>query len=110
MCEFQSLYHNNDGYVVRCNICGHYQLGFASTLLTLTKNDFTTLCEIVDHKITTKISYENENSKSILIPTPYQGVRILLTRAELQQLYTMLDEADVEEKSQSLISLFKIQN
>ncbi|HQW83046.1 MAG TPA: hypothetical protein PK987_01220 [Ferruginibacter sp.] len=91
-------------------MCGHYQLGFASFMLTLLRNDFTTLCETVAKKLTSVNHDENENYKCILIPTIYQGVNILLTGPELHQLHTMLEDADVEEKTQSLISLFNIQN
>jgi hypothetical protein len=40
VCNFQSLYMNDDGYVVRCKECGPYQLGFSSALLTLLKKNF----------------------------------------------------------------------
>ncbi len=109
MCEFQSLYYGSDGYVVKCNICGHYQLGFASIMLTLQRNDFISLSEIVAHKMTEDNYCENENSKSVVLATPYYGIKILLTRQELKQLNSMLEEADVEEKTQSLINLFNFQ-
>ncbi len=72
MCEFQSLYFGDDGYVVRCKQCGNYQAGFISTMLTLTENDFYALCKIVRLKNTEPVNLPGY-CKSIILPTPAQG-------------------------------------
>lgn len=106
MCEFQSLYFNDDGYVVRCKQCGCYQLAFGSTMLTLTKKGFETFCKMVKHKCNERDFLFSEHSKCVVIPTPSNGVYMLLTKNEVNQLNEILEEADNEEKAQCLLSLF----
>ncbi len=42
-----------------------------------------------------------------MIPSPYRGMRLLLSLNELNELCTMLDEADTELQSLDLIQLFE---
>lgn len=107
MCTFQTLYFSDNGYVVRCNECGHYQLGFASTMLTLLPDELAVLYKLVTRQIETGSGAENEHIRNTIIPTPYKGASFLLTVLELKQLHRMLEEADTEEKALSLIELFR---
>lgn len=106
MCEFQSLYFGDDGYVVRCKKCGHYQVAFASTMLNLTGIDFTALCNIVKNKYAEEVFQHNENTKCCVIPTPSNGMYMLFTRKEAQRLHEILEEADNEEQALAMMSLF----
>ncbi|UAY52487.1 DUF6686 family protein [Ferruginibacter albus] len=106
MCQFQQLYFSDDGYVVRCKKCDHFQVGFASTMLTVNEKDFDILLAIVKKKLNTEIQ-TNQLVKSIIIPTPYTGVKILLTQQELQKLHAMLENADSEIKALALLDLFE---
>ncbi|MCO5234888.1 MAG: hypothetical protein M9933_01365 [Chitinophagaceae bacterium] len=107
MCRFQYLYNGEDGYVVRCHYCGNYQLAFASIMLTLTKNEYRSFCDLVEYKCDS--AYEtaaSETSKCVVLPTPAPGTFILLTRDEAARLGTMLEEADNENKALMLMNLF----
>ncbi len=106
MCEFQSLYFGDDGYVVRCNKCGHYQIAFASTMLNLADGDFKKLCSAVRQKNKEESHYSNPSAKAVVVPTPSNGMFMLLTKKEAQRLYEILEEADNEEKALNLLSLF----
>jgi hypothetical protein len=106
MCEFQSLYFNNDGYVVRCKQCGHYQIAFGSTMLTLVKKDFEAICKMVKYKSSEKDSSFSEHSKCVVIPTPSYGLHMLLTKNEANRFNEILEEADNEAKALCLLSLF----
>ncbi len=106
MCEFQELYLNDDGFVILCKDCGHYQVCYGSTMLTFTKEDFKTFCKIVKDKSLEKTVCAN--AKCIIIPTPYTGVGILLTKKEAMGFYAMLDKSDTEEKALLLISMFNL--
>jgi hypothetical protein len=44
--------------------------------------------------------------KSVIIPTPCEGMRLLFSYRELHELDTMLDAADTELQSLDLIDLF----
>ncbi|WP_152268609.1 DUF6686 family protein [Agriterribacter humi] len=106
MCGFQYLYNGEDGYVVRCKNCGHYQIAFASFMLTLSQSEFQSFCELVKYKCNEPGYSLTEYSKSIILQTPAQGVFILLTKNEDSRLYQILEEADNEDKALALMSLF----
>lgn len=105
-CELQSLYFGNDGYVVRCKQCGNYQITFMCIMITLNECDFRAFCRIVKQKSEEADYAFAEHSKCISIQTPAEGVNFLLTKAEVNRFTEILEEADSEEKAQSLISLF----
>lgn len=107
MCEFQSLYFGDDGYVVRCGKCGHYQVAFASTMLNMTEEDFVKLCQLVKTKMEEPDHYNNPSAKCIVVPTASKGMYMLLTRKEAERLNEILEEADSEEKALAMMSLFQ---
>lgn len=106
MCGFQYLYNGEDGYVVRCKNCGHYQLAFASIILTLSRSEFQSFCELAKYKCNEPDYSLAEHSKSIILQTPAQGVFILLTKNEGDRLCEILEEADNEDKALCLMSMF----
>lgn len=107
MCEFQSLYFGDDGYVVRCCKCGHYQLAFASSMLNLLEEDFKKLRSIIKNKNNEPDHYNNPSAKTVVIPTPVNGAFMLLTTRETKRLHEILEEADTEEQALAMISLFQ---
>lgn len=106
MCEFQSLYFNDDGYVVRCKQCNCYQLAFGTTLITLTQQDFKAICKTAKYKCIEEDFSFSKHSKCVVIPTPSCGLFLLFTREEAIRFNEILEEADNEEKVQRLLSLF----
>lgn len=108
MCEYQSLYFNDDGYVIRCKQCGHYQLAFSSTLLVLTDDAFHDFCKLVKFKCAEMDCSASGYSKSLVLPTPSPGVCMLLTRTEVSRFGEILEVADNEMKALTLISMFNV--
>ena len=106
MCEFDTLYFGNDGYVARCKSCNHYQIAFVTTVLTVTQQQFNTLQKQVSHKFEYAVNSNDENAKNILIPTPCTQVQLCLTKAEVAAFNNMLQHADMETKTLALLSLF----
>ena len=106
MGEFQSLYYGDDGYVVRCNQCDHYQFAFLSTMLTVDTAGFNMLCRMVKQKCLEETNALADHSKCIIVPTPAEGIYMLLTKTGASRFSEILEEADNEEKALSLISLF----
>jgi hypothetical protein len=106
MCEFQSLYYSDDGYVVQCKDCGYYQLAFGNTMLSLSAEEYIALCKMVKNK-RNDIDYTSfENTRNIVIPTPSQSLFLLLTKEEANRFHKILEAADTEEKAQQLMALF----
>ena len=96
MCDFQKLVFNEHGYVVRCNYCSHYQLGFGTAMLTLSQADFRSFIQLIEEKIfsvTENDTAIHEEIKSVVIPTPYTGMCLFVTKLNYSiyiQCLTML--------------------
>lgn len=108
MCSYHTLFHDdNSGYVVRCNECENIQIGFGNLMLTVNESEFDSfhrwLKQMLDEQAAGDIK---ETIRCIVIPTPCDGVKLLLSLRELRQFDHMLEEADIELKSFSLLKLF----
>lgn len=108
MCHYQTLYLNSDkGYVIHCLLCDHLQVAFGNVAITLCRDEFQWFKQsmAILHQDLTR---DNKTStvKNISVPTPCDGVMLLLNFKELEELNHMLDAADTELKSQQLMSLF----
>ena len=106
MCEFQTLYFEDDGYVVRCKQCGHYQLGFGTIMFTLPGNEFREFCKTVKHKCTEAECIASPHKKKVILQTPSPGICLLLTHFENRHFSKILDQADSEEKALEIMNLF----
>ncbi|MDX1937926.1 MAG: DUF6686 family protein [Flavihumibacter sp.] len=105
-CEFTPLYTGENGYVVRCRQCGHYQVAFISTALSLNKQEFHFFRQLVAQK-STEFSYAfAEHSKCVILETACTGICLILTWKELNQLHQVLETADAEAQALDLIILF----
>lgn len=107
MCNYEILFHNDEtGYVVRCLDCDKLQIGFGNLMLTLNMEGFA-----VFHSCLRKVKDEqtvsgNESLRCITIPTPCEGVKLLLSLREVKSFDQMLEAADSELRSLQMINLF----
>ena len=108
MCEFRSLYYDDDGYVVQCKDCNYYQLGFGSTMLSLSPDDFETLGKVVRHKYNEIDFGLSESIRNVVIPTPSHNVFLLLTKEEANRFHEILEAADNEAKAQQMLAMFQL--
>jgi hypothetical protein len=76
-------------------------------MLTLMPESYEALCLFVKNACASENVFFNDNAKNIVVPTPSKGIKLLLTRQELINFLTILDEADTEEKTLSILELFK---
>lgn len=107
MCTYQTLFHDDDcGYVILCRACDSIQVAFGNLLLTWNKPDFYEFFQFIKRVCNeTPIDVAACHKKTLAIPVPCEGVRLLLSTRELQQLLHMLDMAETELQSQQLMSL-----
>lgn len=105
MCQYQTLYYDDKvGYVIRCVQCENFQIGYGNVLVNLETQDFADFCQwIRDYKTD---PHENVTIKSIIIPTPCEGLKLFLSQRELKEMQEMLDTADSEWRSQEMLRLF----
>lgn len=107
MCQYQTLYYDDKtGYVIRCMHCENFQVGFGNVLINLHLHDFHDLCDWIKTYRAEHVSTESSTIKSIIIPTPCDGLKLFLSPRELQELHDMLDTADSEYRSQEMLKLF----
>lgn len=109
MCNYQVLYHHSEkGYVIRCLQCNNIQLGFGNVAITLCKDEFYRFQQSIAGIYEQHGQDEKRKGiKNIHLPTPCEGMMLLLSAGELNQLHGMLDTAETELRSQELISLFE---
>ena len=109
MCNYQTLYHNdNTGYVVRCLECDKLQVGYGNIMLTLSAEGFEAF-----HWWLKKIKEEQPTSQKetlhcIVVPTPCEGVKLLLSLRELSEFDEMLEKADTEIRAIEMIKMFNV--
>lgn len=107
MCSYQTLFHDdNTGYVVRCNECEKIQLGFGNIMLTVSMDEFDSFRQWLKKILHEQVAVPKENLRNIMIPTPCEGVKLLLSMRELREMDHMLEEADTELQSCGLLKLF----
>lgn len=106
MCHFKNCYTGENGYIVRCEDCQHFQVGFGTTVLTLNAYDFQAFLGIVTYKKENYQPGKDPHVRTIVLPTPCSTVHLIFSDSELNDLHAMLQEADTEIKAQELIELF----
>lgn len=106
MCQFSNWYADEDGYVIQCKECMHFQVSFGTTMLTLNEAQYQTFVSIVACKKQELDPMHDPNCKCIVLPTPSGAVNIILSEKELNFLYNMTQAADNELKTSQLLGLF----
>ena len=107
MCSFQTLFQDDHiGYVVHCRECKKIQLGFGNLMLTINANEFESFHNFLKGLLSEQREAQYHTARCIFIPTPCEGLRLLLSRRELQSFDRMMEEADTELKSSCLIGMF----
>lgn len=110
MCQYQTLYHHDDtGYVVRCNECEKIQLGYGNLMVTFSTDDFASFRWWIRKIKEEQQPAQNPTLRCIVIPTPCDGMKLLLSMRELNDFDNMLETADTELQSLELIKLFDAQ-
>lgn len=108
MCRYQTLYQDDrTGYVVRCTQCEKIQVGYTNLLLTFSTEDFDAFRLWLKKIRNEQDPAQNEWVRSIVIPTPCEGMKLLLSRRELDDFHDMMESADTELQSLELFRLFE---
>ncbi len=96
MCQHKVLSHNHNGYIIRCIECGHFQIGFSTTVISLTPSQFARFkkCTELKHDHFQKVGGSSLR-KDINLPTFSENVQIILNSIELIKLWALIEEASV---------------
>lgn len=108
MCRYQTLYQDDrTGYVVRCTQCEKIQVGYSNLLLTFGAADFSDFRHWLKKISNDQDPAQHEWVRCIVIPTPCEGMKLLLSRQELDDFHAMMESADTELQSLELMKLFE---
>jgi len=105
MCNYTTWHFDNNGYIIQCKECDHYQVCFGTSMLRLNQNNFDVLVNIVKTRYDNLMPVERD-VKYIVLPTTTEDVNIIVSEAELLSLHTMLQNADNEIRAQQMLRLF----
>jgi hypothetical protein len=75
-------------------------------MLTFGQEDFNAFNSWVRSTREEQYLTQKQSLRNIVIPTPGEGVKFLLSKSELVELDEMLEEADTELKSLAILRLF----
>ena len=106
MCDFNNLSTSEYGFILRCKSCGHYQIGFGTTIFSLNKTDFEKFSLMITDLSQQNFQDRKAGSRQLVLPTPYYGVSLLLSPEEILQVQNLIKEAEQEETMQSMLALF----
>ena len=101
MCQYQQLASHENGYIIRCIECRHYQVHFARMILTLSEQEFLQLYKELE-SMKARIFEE----QVLVLKTPKKGVHLVLSDTDLVRFCEMAEIADNEIKAQHLLELF----
>lgn len=107
MCHYQTLFYDDKtGYVIRCLHCENFQVGYGNVLINLYMPDFYDFLQWIREYRAAETCTADPGIKSIIMPTPCEGLKLFLSHRELKELHGMLETADSEWRSQEMIQLF----
>lgn len=93
MCDYKILAHSQDGYVILCNSCGHYQLAYGTTAVTFEQEDFLNFCGEAAKLKTGTDCNGFEKQKRISLNIHSKCSMMILSYSELITLNDLLNEA-----------------
>jgi len=109
MCTYHTCYQNESkGYIVQCTECRRLQMGYGNMMIVFFPDEFNSFRRLVSGLQSEQPLEERRQLKHIVIPTPADSVRLLLSRDDLAELHEMLEEADSEIKARQLLELFAL--
>lgn len=104
MCNYDILYHNQHGYVVKCKQCQHLKLAFGTAALTFNEEQFYDFKHIADGYFELNKSNNCRTQKQIQIPTSHSAVSLVYTIDELERLTDLMEEAHINLEVQRLLA------
>jgi len=109
MCHYHTCYQSDTkGYIVQCTECRRLQMGYGNIMVVFYQEEFESFRKLVTDLYNQQPPAERKQLKHIVIPTPSDCVRLLLSREDLADLHVMLEEADNEMKARQLLELFAV--
>ena len=97
MCQHKVLAHNKQGYIIQCNKCNHFQIGFGTAIVCFTTVQFEKF--IKQAELQQEIFGQEENTypnyKKVALPTFSRNVQLMMSYQELNKMCELIEEANV---------------
>ncbi len=103
MCDYKVLSHNENGYIILCDSCSHYQLTFGTKAITIEPENFKDFFEQVTAIKNNTDCNGFEKQKRISLNIFSKFILMVLTYSELICLYELLDEALFNEQMETIM-------
>ncbi len=95
MCKHRILAHNDNGYIVLCKKCNHFQITFGTTVICLSEIQYEEFKLQVEDQLNFYKDDGCPQQKIIQLPTFSVNVQIVLSFNELVKLIELIEEASV---------------
>lgn len=93
MCNYKILTENKNGFIVQCSDCEHIQLGFGTSLINFSEDDFFDFHLQARDLLKKNIAVKDKKEKCIYLNTFTENSRMALSYNELTTLSEMLSSA-----------------
>ncbi len=88
--EPQVLFHDKNGFVVRCQECLLYQVTFGNVAIDMYQEDFSQIANFIDQKVKLYNDCLPKDQKTIFIKLPADGIKMVFSYKELCSFNDML--------------------
>jgi hypothetical protein len=103
MCDYKVLAHNENGYIILCNSCNHYQIAFGTTAVTIEPENFKDFFKQITAIKNNTDCNGFEKQKRISLNIFSRFAMMVLTYSELIRLFELLDEAVFNKQMETII-------
>ena len=93
--------------MIRCQECEKIQVSYGNLLVTFNTGEFESFRSWLRKIRDNQQPCINNRVRSLLIPTPCEGVKFVLSPRELEEYSNILEQADAELHSLEMIKLFE---
>lgn len=76
-------------------------------MVTMEQKEFRSFCRIIQQHSEESLHLSNDHCKCVVVQTPATGINFLFSPKEIKRFNELLDEADTEERIQSMLELFR---
>lgn len=106
MCTYTLLVHNSSGYMIQCKECGHFQLAFGTTEVTMHEDELRAFYNILHQQQYPLEDRGALHRKTIRISIA-SGAAFALTPFETKELIDTIDEAMATLEVKNLLCVLK---
>ncbi|PBQ30249.1 hypothetical protein CNR22_00230 [Sphingobacteriaceae bacterium] len=102
MCNYKTLAHNENGYIILCNSCNHYRLAFGTTAVSFPPSDFSIFKSQLTYHFNQEKYKTSPAQKCISLDLFCRCTIMVLTYEEFLKLNDLVALASFNEKMETI--------